>query len=106
MTAPSPAGAAGAGAEEGAPRAPPPASEPIAAATAAETENDRQPPYVLLQDYHLYLATARVREKVPGATILHFTHIPWPGPRYWGILPEFMRKTIHEDICAADIVEI
>ncbi len=81
-----------------------PVNEAIADAIAAETQNDRQPPYVLLQDYHLYLATARVREKVPGATILHFTHIPWPGPRYWGILPEFMRKTIHEDICAADIV--
>jgi trehalose 6-phosphate synthase len=81
-----------------------PVNQAIADAIAAETQNDRQPPYVLLQDYHLYLATARVREKVPGATILHFTHIPWPGPRYWGILPEFMRKTIHEDICAADIV--
>jgi len=81
-----------------------PVNEAIADVIAAETQNDRQPPYVLLQDYHLYLATARVREKVPSATILHFTHIPWPGPRYWGILPEFMRKTIHQDILAADIV--
>ena len=45
-----------------------------------------------------------IREAVPDATILHFTHIPWPGPRYWGILPEFMRRRIHEDLCAADIV--
>ncbi len=81
-----------------------PVNEAIADAVAAEAENDEQPPYVLLQDYHLYLATARVREKLPNATILHFTHIPWPGPRYWGIIPEFMRKTIHEDVCAADIV--
>jgi trehalose 6-phosphate synthase len=59
---------------------------------------------VLLQDYHLYLAPAMIRSEVPDATILHFTHIPWPGPRYWGLLPEFMRRRIHEDLCAADIV--
>lgn len=81
-----------------------PVNEAIAEAIASEAQGDKQPPYVLLQDYHLYLAAARLREKVPEATILHFTHIPWPGPRYWGILPEFMRKTIHEDMCAADII--
>ena len=59
---------------------------------------------MLLQDYHLYLTPAMVREAVPDATILHFTHIPWPGPRYWGLLPEFMRRRIHEDMCASDIV--
>jgi len=81
-----------------------PVNQAIADAIVDETRNDDRPPYVLLQDYHLYLATARVREKAPEATILHFTHIPWPGPRYWGIIPGFMRKAIHEDICAADIV--
>src|SRR5207253_1209655 len=62
------------------------------------------PPYVLLQDYHLYLAPATIRRELPEATILHFTHIPWPGPRYWGLLPEFMRRRIHADMCAADVV--
>ena len=81
-----------------------PVNQAIADAIASEAQNDERPPYVLLQDYHLYLATAQVRAKVPQATILHFTHIPWPGPRYWGIIPEFMRKTILTDICAADIV--
>ena len=61
-------------------------------------------PVVLLQDYHLYLASAMVRAALPEASILHFTHIPWPGPRYWGLLPEFMRRRIHEDMCACDIV--
>ena len=61
-------------------------------------------PVVLLQDYHLYLAPAMVRKGLPDAKILHFTHIPWPGPRYWGLLPEFMRRRIHEDMCACDIV--
>ncbi len=79
-------------------------NEAIAQAIIAEARQDPEPPYVLLQDYHLYLAAALVRKEMPQATILHFTHIPWPGPRYWGVLPEFMRKTIHSDLCAADIV--
>jgi trehalose 6-phosphate synthase len=81
-----------------------PVNEAIAAAVIKEAANQPEPPYVLLQDYHLYLAPAMIREAVPDATILHFTHIPWPGPRYWGVLPEFMRRRIHEDLCASDIV--
>jgi len=81
-----------------------PMNEAIAQAIIGEARNDAGPPYVLLQDYHLYLAAASVRRAMPDATILHFTHIPWPSPRYWGILPEFMRRTIHEHLCAADIV--
>jgi len=81
-----------------------PVNEAIAEAVVHEAKQQLEPPYVLLQDYHLYLAPAVVRREVPEATILHFTHIPWPGPRYWGVLPEFMRRRIHEDLCASDIV--
>ena len=81
-----------------------PVNEAISEAVVHEAKQQPEPPYVLLQDYHLYLAPAMVRREVPDATILHFTHIPWPGPRYWGVLPEFMRRRIHEDLCAADIV--
>lgn len=81
-----------------------PVNEAVASAIIEEARGQPEPPYVLLQDYHLYLTGAVVRREVPGATILHFTHIPWPGPRYWGVLPEFMRRRIHEDMCAADIV--
>lgn len=81
-----------------------PVNEAIAAAVVHEAKQQAEPPYVLLQDYHLYLAPAAIRREVPDATILHFTHIPWPGPRYWGVLPEFMRRRIHEDLCASDIV--
>lgn len=80
-----------------------PVNEAIAQAIVEEAGDDPEP-YVLIQDYHLYLAPAMVRERLPGATILHFTHIPWPGPRYWGMLPEFMRRRIHEDMCKSDIV--
>lgn len=79
-------------------------NEAIAEAVVREAKKQSEPPYVLLQDYHLYLAPAMIRRGVPDATILHFTHIPWPGPRYWGVLPEFMRRRIHEDLVASDIV--
>jgi trehalose 6-phosphate synthase len=81
-----------------------PVNEAIAQAIVEEARNEKEPPYVLLHDYHLYLAPAMVRAAVPDATILHFTHIPWPGPRYWGMIPAFMRRRIHEDMCQADIV--
>ncbi len=81
-----------------------PVNKAIADAVVAQAKQAPEPPYVLLQDYHLYLAPAMIRRAAPEATLLHFTHIPWPGPRYWGILPEFMRRRIHADLCAADIV--
>ncbi|MBI1885184.1 MAG: trehalose-6-phosphate synthase [Chloroflexi bacterium] len=81
-----------------------PLNQAFAEAIVQEAKKESEPPFVLLQDYHLYLAPAEVRRQMPGATILHFTHIPWPGPQYWGVLPDFMRRTIHESVCTADIV--
>jgi len=81
-----------------------PVNQAIADAVIEEAARQTEPPYVLLQDYHLYLAPAMIRRGAPSAAILHFTHIPWAGPRYWGVLPDFMRRRIHEDLCAADIV--
>ena len=81
-----------------------PVNRAFASAIAEAAGHNGVAPFVLLQDYHLYLAPLEVRRLIPDATILHFTHIPWPGPRYWGILPEFMRRAIHESLCHADIV--
>jgi trehalose 6-phosphate synthase len=81
-----------------------PVNEAIAEAVVEEARAHRQQSCILLQDYHLYLAPALIRREVPEATILHFTHIPWPGPRYWGLLPDFMRRRIHEDMLSCDIV--
>jgi trehalose 6-phosphate synthase len=58
----------------------------------------------MLQDYHLYLAAALIRERVPDAVLQHFTHIPWPEPRYWQLLPQTMRRAICESMVANDIV--
>jgi trehalose 6-phosphate synthase len=79
-------------------------NQAFAQAVVEEARGDKRTPFIFLHDYHLYLAPADIREALPDAPILHFTHIPWPGPRYWSILPEFMRREIHQKICAADIV--
>jgi trehalose 6-phosphate synthase len=61
-------------------------------------------PVILLQDYHLYLAAPRIRERIPDATILHFTHVPWPPESQWQILPQGLRRAICEGLLACDIV--
>jgi trehalose 6-phosphate synthase len=80
------------------------ANRAFAEAIAVEAAADRLPPYVMIQDYHFYLAPKLVRERLPGAIIQHFTHIPWPDPRYWALLPALMRAAIFENLCAADVV--
>ncbi len=62
---------------------------------------------VMLQDYHLYLTARHVRDAIPPRsrpTLLHFIHIPWPGPEYWRILPPNMRFSILDSLCAVDIL--
>jgi trehalose 6-phosphate synthase len=65
-----------------------------------------RPPLVMLQDYHLYLVPryirAQLRRRRP--TLLHFVHIPWPGPEYWRILPGTMRQAILDSLCAVDVL--
>ena len=45
-----------------------------------------------------------VRRSLPDALIQHFIHIPWPGPRYWAMMPPYMRNAILESLCACNIV--
>jgi trehalose 6-phosphate synthase len=78
-----------------------PANEQLAEA-AADVAGPA--PVVLLQDYHLYLAASRLRELRPDATILHFTHIPWPPPDRWQMLPQGIRRAICEGLLGCDIV--
>jgi trehalose 6-phosphate synthase len=59
---------------------------------------------VMLQDYHLYLAAARVRERLPHAILQQFIHIPWPAARYWQFLPERLLHEIFESLAANDVL--
>jgi trehalose 6-phosphate synthase len=55
---------------------------------AAVVEEATQPnPIILVQDYHFALLPKMVRERVPGATIITFWHIPWPNAETFGICP-------------------
>jgi trehalose 6-phosphate synthase len=73
---------------------------------ANQVRRTSPPVLVMLQDYHLYLATRYLRELLPrkATPILHFIHIPWPGPEYWGILPPTMRQAILQSLCAVDLL--
>ncbi|HEY3542114.1 MAG TPA: trehalose-6-phosphate synthase [Gaiellaceae bacterium] len=80
-----------------------PVNEAFAEATIAEL--DREPEAsVFFHDYHLYLAPKLVREQRPDALLAHFIHIPWPQSDYWHVLPEHLRREVHEGMLANDIV--
>jgi len=74
-------------------------------ADAVVSELEREPDAaVFFHDYHLYLAPGLVRDRVPEALLSHFIHIPWPQPDYWRVLPESIRRALHEGLLANDLV--
>ncbi|MFC1893540.1 trehalose-6-phosphate synthase [Chloroflexota bacterium] len=79
-------------------------NQAFAQAVLEEASGDETSPLILLNDYHLYLAGGYIRAQRPDLIIHHFTHIPWPAPCYWQLLPACMRQPIHRSLCAVDIV--
>jgi trehalose 6-phosphate synthase len=74
-------------------------------ADAVVAELEREPgAAVFFHDYHLYVAPSLVREQAPEALMAHFVHVPWPMPDYWRVLPEPIRRAIHEGLLANDVV--
>jgi trehalose 6-phosphate synthase len=74
-------------------------------AEAVGEELDRDPEAtVFFHDYHLYCAPGFVRASHPDATLGHFVHIPWPQPDYWRVLPDAIRRAVHEGLLANDVV--
>lgn len=79
----------------------------FAQALAEELRATSRPALVMLQDYHLYLTARSLRDRVSASewpTLLHFVHIPWPGPDYWSVLPPAMRESILDGLCAVDVL--
>src|SRR3954454_5863350 len=82
-----------------------PVNERFAEAVASEIEAmPGETPLVMVHDYQLFLAPRSIRERCPDALIQHFTHIPWPMPDYWRVLPDHTGTAIHESLLACDIV--
>jgi trehalose 6-phosphate synthase len=60
-------------------------NERFADAVVKEAKSDT--PVVLVQDYHFALLPRLIRERLPGATIVTFWHIPWPNAETFSICP-------------------
>jgi trehalose 6-phosphate synthase len=74
-------------------------------ADAVVAELEREPEAaVFFHDYHLYAVPPLVRERARDATLAHFVHIPWAQPDYWRVLPERIRRAVHEGLLANDLV--
>ena len=79
----------------------------FADAIVAQIQAGKRPAMVMVQDYHLYLTARGIRDGIRArrlAVLLHFIHIPWPGPDYWRILPGTMRQAILDSLCAVDLL--
>jgi trehalose 6-phosphate synthase len=72
-------------------------------AEALADEGERDPVY-LVQDYHLSLVPAMLRELVPDAKIVHFSHTPFTGATYLRVLPVGMRTALLRGLAGADVL--
>ncbi|MET0801956.1 MAG: trehalose-6-phosphate synthase [Actinomycetota bacterium] len=72
-------------------------------AQALADESDHDPVY-LVQDYHLSLVPGMLRELVPEAKIVHFSHTPFAGGTYLRVLPETMRLGLLRGLAGADVL--
>jgi trehalose 6-phosphate synthase len=75
----------------------------FAEAMADEGQGSDQAVY-LVQDYHLSLVPAMLRELRPGARIAHFSHIPFADAGYLRVLPKPIRGALVEGLLGADVV--
>ncbi|MBW1603713.1 trehalose-6-phosphate synthase [Streptomyces sp. JJ66] len=57
---------------------------------------------VLVQDYHLTLVPALLRERRPDLRIGHFSHTPWAPPDYYRLLPDAVAAAVLRGILGAD----
>ncbi len=56
-------------------------------ANAVLSEIENQKAFVWVQDYHLALVPAIIKEKRPDVLVAQFWHIPWPNPEVFRICP-------------------
>jgi trehalose 6-phosphate synthase len=59
---------------------------------------------VLVQDYHLALVPALLRDRRPDLRIAHFTACPWVDPEYFAMLPRATRTDLISGMLGADLL--
>ncbi len=80
------------------------ANQAVADAINEEIEREDTVPVVMLQDYHLYLVAAMIRQLHPSVIMQQFIHIPWPDVRCWHFLPGNIVQSIYKGLVGNDIV--
>ncbi|MEU2869434.1 trehalose-6-phosphate synthase [Streptomyces olivoreticuli] len=68
----------------------------------AIAEEAAQGAAVLVQDYHLTLVPALLRERRPDLRIGHFSHTPWAPPDYYRLLPDDVAEQVLRGILGGD----
>jgi trehalose 6-phosphate synthase len=58
----------------------------------------------LVQDYHLALVPALLRELLPRAPVAYFSHVPFADPTYLRVLPTAVRRELLDGMLGADAV--
>jgi trehalose 6-phosphate synthase len=81
-----------------------PTNRAFAQAIVEELDSDSSSAYVMIQDYHLYMCPAYVREMAPDVLMQHFIHIPWPAPEVWEQIPREFVESICRSLLCADLV--
>jgi trehalose-6-phosphate synthase len=71
---------------------------------AAVRASGIRPRAFLIQDYHFYPLPALLRQAFPNTPILHYTHIPFPGPATLKLIPRYWRDTILAGMLGADVI--
>ena len=79
-------------------------NESFAKALDEEGGSLDRPPAYLVQDYHLSLVPAMLRQREPEAAISYFSHVPFVGPGYLKVLPGWMREELMAGLLGADVV--
>jgi trehalose 6-phosphate synthase len=69
---------------------------------AALAEDAAEGGKVLVQDYHLTIAPALLREKRTDLKIAHFSHTPWAPPDYFRVLPDDVGRQVLLGVLGAD----
>lgn len=58
----------------------------------------------LVQDYHLSLVPAALRERAPDTNVAYFHHCPFAGPGYMRLVPTWLREEMLDGLLGADLV--